>query len=362
MAPSRRSRRRDKTNTEKAKDCCRAFTAFVFSNVGIIALFLGYAIVGAIVFQKIEGENELRSKYRVVNLRRRTAQQLWNITRQFNVMFEGNWTDMVNSEILEFQERIVAAVGEGYDGHADASSQWTFSGGFLYSLTVMTTIGYGNIAPRTDMGKIVTTFYTCVGFPLFLLYLSNIGSVLAHSFKWLYAKLCRCQPARPPPPEQVPDPSLEHSLDEAEDQWRDELTSSRSRSQAGSSETSSTASEPSQVDLSTVTVPISMCLIIMAVYICGGAMFFAKLEDWDFLTSCYFCFISLSTIGFGDYVPGSSFRLDSASVETGFVLTSMYLMLGMAIIAMCFNLMQEEVIQKVRSCAKCLGCLHGGDG
>ena len=28
----------------------------------------------------------------------------------------------------------------------------------------------------------------------------------------------------------------------------------------------------------------------------------------------------------------------------------MYLMLGMALIAMCFNLMQEEVVHKIRTC------------
>ena len=222
--------------------------------------------------------------------------------------------------------------------------------------------GYGNIAPRTSMGKIVTIFYTCIGFPLFLLYLSNIGSVLAQSFKWLYAKLCKCRPARievvgPA----APDPEPRDEEEEAP-RWPDELGSYRSQPDAASSEehSSSGSSSSSELDLSTVTVPISMCLIIMAVYICGGAMFFARLEEnWDFLTSCYFCFISLSTIGFGDYVPGDSIRSETGSVETGFVLTSMYLMLGMAIIAMCFNLMQEDVIQKVRSCARCLGCLRG---
>ena len=222
--------------------------------------------------------------------------------------------------------------------------------------------GYGNIAPRTSMGKIVTIFYTCIGFPLFLLYLSNIGSVLAQSFKWLYAKLCKCRPARievvgPA----APDPEPRDEEEEAP-RWPDELGSYRSQPDAASSEECSSggSSSSSELDLSTVTVPISMCLIIMAVYICGGAMFFARLEEnWDFLTSCYFCFISLSTIGFGDYVPGDSIRSETGSVETGFVLTSMYLMLGMAIIAMCFNLMQEEVIQKVRSCARCLGCLRG---
>ena len=152
MALRRRPRRRDKTSGEKFKDCCRGFIAFVFSNVGIIALFLGYAIIGAIVFNKIEGKSEREKKNDMKELRRITVQALWNITREFNVMFEGNWTKKVDDEILKFQNSIVEAVGEGYDGRAEVASQWTFSGGFLYSLTVMTTIGeYSSILGRRVM-------------------------------------------------------------------------------------------------------------------------------------------------------------------------------------------------------------------
>jgi potassium channel subfamily K member 18 len=39
-------------------------------------------------------------------------------------------------------------------------------------------IGYGNIAPTTNTGKIATIFYAIIGMPLFLLYLSNIGNLL----------------------------------------------------------------------------------------------------------------------------------------------------------------------------------------
>jgi hypothetical protein len=87
----------------------------------------------------------------------------------------------------------------------------------------------------------------------------------------------------------------------------------------------------------------------------------------------YFCFISLSTIGFGDLVPGDKIyrRGDGVDLvdevfELSFIFCSMYLMLGMALIAMCFNLMQvrlvlvtgtiihcglsqEEVIHKIRT-------------
>lgn len=59
----------------------------------------------------------------------------------------------------------------------------------------------------------------------------------------------------------------------------------------------------------------------------------------------YFCFISLSTIGFGDIVPGDKIYgkgndFYTEVFELSFVFCSIYLMLGMALIAMCFNLMQ----------------------
>lgn len=53
--------------------------------------------------------------------------------------------------------------------------------------------GYGNIAPKTEWGKFATILYAIVGMPLFLLYLSNIGDILAKSFKWTYAKCCLCK-------------------------------------------------------------------------------------------------------------------------------------------------------------------------
>jgi hypothetical protein len=82
-------------------------------------------------------------------------------------------------------------------------------------------------------------------------------------------------------------------------------------------------------------------------------MLFSEWEGWDFLDSSYFCFISLSTIGFGDIVPGERV-IKSQEIDLSFIFCSMYLMLGMALIAMCFNLMQEEVVHKMRSCVRSL--------
>ena len=60
------------------------------------------------------------------------------------------------------------------------------------------------------------------------------------------------------------------------------------------------------IRLEDVTVPISLCLLVMVAYIFGGALLFSQWEGWGYLDGSYFCFITLSTIGFGDMVPGDA--------------------------------------------------------
>lgn len=62
-------------------------------------------------------------------------------------------------------------------------------------------------------------------------------------------------------------------------------------------------------------------------YIWGGAILFSEWEDWNMLDGSYFCFVSLSTIGFGDIVPGDKIYAAQA-LDLSFIFCSMYLMLG----------------------------------
>ena len=54
---------------------------------------------------------------------------------------------------------------------------------------MITMIGYGNVVPRTEEGKIATLVYACFGIPVYILYFMNMGKVFAAVLKWVYTKV-----------------------------------------------------------------------------------------------------------------------------------------------------------------------------
>lgn len=111
-----------------------------------------------------------------------------------NILYHEKWNVQVTDTIKLFQRELLKSIKDGYEGQqSEGREQWSFSGAFLFSLTVISTIGYGNISPRTDRGKLMTILYAIIGIPLMLLYLTNIGDILAKSFRYVYGGLCSCK-------------------------------------------------------------------------------------------------------------------------------------------------------------------------
>ncbi|KAL5962296.1 Potassium channel subfamily K member 18 [Taenia solium] len=104
-----------------------------------------------------------------------------------------------------------------------------------------------------------------------------------------------------------------------------------------------------------VNVPISLTLCMMFIYILIGATVFCMWENPDYIKWSYFCFVTLSTIGFGDIVPGT--KIDSENPKEKMIALVFYVAIGLSFFAMCFKLMQEEAMNKLRRIGQRIGIL-----
>ena len=101
------------------------------------------------------------------------------------------------------------------------------------------------------------------------------------------------------------------------------------------------------------SVPLLVTVFVIPLYLTLGAILFNIWEQWGFLNSFYFCFITLTTIGFGDFVPGSALNVQAEKEKL--ISAALYILLGLVLIAMCVNLMKEQLSQKVKRVASKLG-------
>lgn len=90
-----------------------------------------------------------------------------------------------------------------------------------------------------------------------------------------------------------------------------------------------------------------------------GALIFSAWERWTFLEGAYFSFITLTTIGFGDFVPGDAvLNLDAEHGQAKLIIACVYVLMGLAIVAMSINLVQEEIVGKLRQLARDMGIIE----
>ncbi|XP_064613309.1 uncharacterized protein LOC135477085 [Liolophura sinensis] len=317
--------------------CCKQFIAVLFSHIGLISSVVVYAIVGGFLFQSIERPNEIKHQIEIRESRTRIVLNLLDnaLLVQTNMLEKSNFTENAEQLLKSFQTEIYVATKEkGWDGKDDSLEsvkQWSFASSLLYAITVMTTIGYGHVAPITPLGRLVTIVYAVIGIPLTLLCLTNMGDLMAKGFRFLYARICCglcCRPFRwRPKPRPDPEKGEIHVMSHKKEDIEEEIR-----------------------------VPTLLCVFMIVGYIFAGAFLFSLWENWDYVTGSYFCFITLSTIGFGDIVPGMD--IQSWSKQEKLALCTLYLVVGLAMLAMCFTLVQEDVKAKCRWLGQKIGILE----
>lgn len=86
-------------------------------------------------------------------------ENIWIITESLNILYRDNWTRLAAQEVARFQDQLVKRITEDMMATQNAGTyvgssasdpgperrapeyEWNFAKAFLYSLTVLTTIG-----------------------------------------------------------------------------------------------------------------------------------------------------------------------------------------------------------------------------
>ena len=82
--------------------------------------------------------------------------------------------------LLDYESTVSEAMNAGVDVVSqDFTVSWNYLQSVFFSTTILTTIGYGNIAPVTTPGRVFCIFFAIVGVPFTLSVIADVGQILA---------------------------------------------------------------------------------------------------------------------------------------------------------------------------------------
>ncbi|ELU00881.1 hypothetical protein CAPTEDRAFT_74395, partial [Capitella teleta] len=339
-------------------NCCKKTMKVITSHIGLCGMVVVYAIAGGFMFQHLERANEksdctkAENKYRF--LENATKFNLWQIAFYSRSEADMKYAmDEFQLQLTKFRDDVLTIDYGGkncsFMGQPGGPAyEWSYPGALLFSVTVITTIGYGNIAPKTMWGRIVCIAYATLGIPLMLLCLANIGDVMADIFRFIYIRICCCGCCR----QRKPRNRSSHKEHRSPEIWKVEYEANQGlMSQKNEVITDDDESDDEDDSDDKISVPLTITIGVIASYILFGVMLFGIWENWDALEASYFCFITISTIGFGDIVPGSA-TFENEGDQYKMLGAALYMLFGMAILSMCFSLIQEEIVAKFKYVAE----------
>lgn len=109
---------------------------------------------------------------------------------------EDNYYPLINSLLIEFRRKVIEIqLNTSYYGQdCVLDSKWSLFSALLFTITTISTVGYGHVTPLTWEGRVVCVCYASMGIPIFLMCLTHLSSALGKMFKFIYAKFDSINP------------------------------------------------------------------------------------------------------------------------------------------------------------------------
>jgi len=158
----------DELETSKTRPCFKKTVKFLFSYIGLVGLVIVYAVAGAFLFELLEQHQErLNCQEAKGELDAEMTKLKQKIVAyiQYNISSTSTSSSLVASPYSTPKDNLTEAyvkigamlydfrnfvinIGGQYRYYGDDCSiinKWTFPNSLLFAITIITTIGYGNI-------------------------------------------------------------------------------------------------------------------------------------------------------------------------------------------------------------------------
>ncbi|VDM59133.1 unnamed protein product [Angiostrongylus costaricensis] len=258
------------------------------------------------------------------------------------------------SEIDECYEHVIIDTEVFDNEHFDnlrmqlvnEEDKWSFGNSLIFTFSVITTIGYGHIAPETFYGRIFCIIFGLIGVPLTLLTIANLGMFISVALRKVAAViddmllLCgKCSWSKT-----QKEGTLSSGKDMGQENEPKEMGASRTRTavlflkvELKKNEAFAKVTEGLCCSLRKTGEAVVLGLTFACYLVLGAQVLAAYEPEMDFFNALYFNFVTLTTIGLGDFVPRSFKYL---------FLTLCYIGIGLALTTMTIEL-AADILRKL---------------
>ncbi|XP_043855248.1 potassium channel subfamily K member 17 [Dromiciops gliroides] len=238
----------------------------------LLCCYLAYLALGTSVFQALESGAARDSKEGF-------QKEKWASLSNYTCLDSRALDALIRDIIQEYRSGVI------FPSNTTSMGRWELAGSFFFSVSTITTIGYGNLSPQTMGARLFCIFFALLGIPLNLVLLNRLGRLMLswvqHWAQWLAGA---------------------------------QKNQARARWFAGS------------------------CALLsgLLLFFLLPPILFSYMEGWSYDEGFYYSFITLSTVGFGDYVIGMDPERRYPVWYKNVV--SMWILFGMAWLALIINL------------------------
>jgi hypothetical protein len=233
-------------------------------------------------------------------------------------------------------------------------NNWHVTSSIFFAFTIATTVGYGSFAPSTVGGQIFVVLYAAIAIPLAGVCFVNLSNAVLEILTYILTpKISKMVAAF-----KHFDTDNSGCLDEEEVYAAlNELNVTPSKEDFYKWFKKVDVDNSNELDLKEfqeltllvkANVPdfkeeerkIEISFLLMTVWLLIGSLIISFIEQWSYWEGIYFAFVTLTTVGLGDYSPNTNW---------GSLFTIVYTLVGLGIVAIVLKLLSQFILAKMKT-------------